>query len=642
MRIISALILLSFVGLLNAQSDSPRDSARVLIHLLDYLAQDYAGAVQGGNVISPAEYEEQKEFIGKAWQMRSGLVDSTLAKEVVPELSHLKSMIFSKADPDSVSLLARSIKQQILTASGIATAPNHWPSLSKGMDIFSTNCVVCHGVEGKGDGPGGAGLTPKPANFHEEERMALLSPFQVFNTIRLGVEGTGMPPFPQLSEQDIWDLSFYILSLRYQNDSGRVKTDQGIDLHRLSLSSDSDLIRSNPGTTTRETLAAWRFQSEDPPPTLLRFLETANRGLDQAKIHYHRGEKDKSGDAALFAYLDGIEPIEPRLRSTDARFVADLEEAMLQVRKDIQAGRPSDQVDQEIAAVKILLQEAKGLLQAKPMPSWAVFLVTLGILLRESFEALLVIIAILGVIKATGAKKAAGYVHMGWIAAVAAGFLAWIFSGWLAGLSGAGRELTEGISSLFAVVVLIYMGFWMHSKSEIDKWNAFIKSKVQTVLDGKSLLGLAVFSFIVVFREAFETVLFLSALNMEGAGKGVPILFGTVSAIALTLFVAWIFLRASSRIPIRNFFSISSFVMAFLAIVLGGKGLHALQEAGKMSITSVPWNFRFEFMGIYPTFETWGIQTFILAASYFILIRKNLKSMQHKPHQPQKQAVKNS
>lgn len=630
MRIFFTLVFLLITGILNAQSDAPKDSTRVLIHLLDYLAQDYAGAVLNGEVISVPEYDEQKEFIGKAWEIRSGLQNASLSQTVEPDLNRLKEMIFAKAEPDSVSRLARSIKQQIISSSGITTAPNHWPNLENGREVFSKNCVVCHGMKGRGDGPAGQGLTPRPADFHKEDRMAVLSPFQVFNTVRLGVEGTGMPAFPQLSEQEIWNLSFYILSLRYEADSNRTKTAQGLDLHRLSLSSDRDLLRSNPGSS-REALAAWRFQSEEPPPSLFRFLKIANQELDRAQVLYSQGEKEKSADAALFAYLDGIEPIEPRLKSTDSRFVASLEEAMMRVRSSIQAGMPLAQINLNISAAKSLLAKAEDLLESKPLPPWAVFLVTLGILLRESFEALLVIIAILGVIKATETKKAARYVHGGWIAAVLAGFCAWMFSGWVAGLSGAGRELTEGVSSLFAVLVLIYMGFWMHSKSEIDKWNAFIKSRIHTVLNGKSLLGLGAFSFIVVFREAFETVLFLSALNMEGKATGGPILGGAVTAIAITLIVAWLFLRASTRIPVRLFFSISSFVMAFLAIILGGKGFHALQEAGYMSVTPVPWNFRFDFLGCYPTFETSGIQSLILIAAYFMLRRKTRKTAQDAP-----------
>lgn len=378
---------------------------------------------------------------------------------------------------------------------------------------------------------------------------------------------------------------------------------------------------------SRATLAAWRLQSGESAPTLLRFLYIADSGLDRAMALYRQGKGDQSADTALFAYMDGIEPLEPRLKANDPALVANLEASMLAIRTAVRSGASLEEVEKRVAAAKVLLNSANGLLKEKPMPAWALFLVTMGILLRESFEALLVILAILGVIRATGIRRAARYVHGGWIAALAAGFAAWTFSGWLEHLSGAGREFTEAVSSLFAVVVLMYMGFWMHGKAEIGKWTAFIRDRLGAVLNGKSLLGLGFFSFLVVFREAFETVLFLSALNMEGEGAGVPIAAGVFAAIALTLIVAWFFLRASARIPVRAFFSVSSFVMAFLAVVLAGKGIHALQEAGHMSVTALRHAFRFEFFGIFPTLEPLLAQGIVLSICVLMLTRRDTRKV---------------
>lgn len=629
-RFLSALLV---GGLSLAHSESTCDPVRVLIHLLDYVGQDYAGAVKDGKVLSIPEYEEQKEFTGKAWETRTDLKDTALRASIEPDLAHLQQLVLEKAAPDSIEKVSREIKQRLIGVSGIATAPSHWPDFSEGRRAFKANCVLCHGPEGRGDGPAGAALDPKPANFHSEERMAALSPFQVFNTIRLGVPGTAMPAFPKLSEQEIWNLAFFVLSLKYTGDSAvaaRSHPLPGMDLHRLSLSSDKELLAMHP-EATRVDLAAWRLQSAEPVGTLTHYLELAVAGLDQALALYRNGEKEKSADTALFAYLDGIEPLEPRLRSTDPRFVGALEQAMLKVRSAIREGKSDAQVELQVGEAKQLLAKAGGLLHSNPLPPMAVFLITIGILLRESFEALLVIIAILGVLKASGTHKAQRYVHGGWIFAVLAGFAAWAFSGWVARLSGAGRELTEGLSSIFALLVLLYMGFWMHGKSEIDKWNAFIKTRLQAILDGKSLLGLGVFSFVVVFREAFETVLFLSALNVEGKGMGLPILGGALTAIAVTLVVAWIFLRASARIPVRKFFLFSSFVMAFLAFLLAGKGFHALQEAGHMSVTPTPWNFRWEFLGIFPTLETTLAQGVVLLISIAMLRNRKKDKAALKP-----------
>src|SRR6185312_12235258 len=101
---------------------------------------------------------------------------------------------------------------------------------------------------------------------------------------------------------------------------------------------------------------------------------------------------------------------------------------------------------------------------------------------------------------ATGAKNAARWVHAGWIAAVAVGAALWIFSGVLLQISGAGREMMEGVVSIFAVLILLYMGFWLHSKTEIGRWNAFIKTKVENAIGTGSLFGLAVISFAAVGR----------------------------------------------------------------------------------------------------------------------------------------------
>jgi high-affinity iron transporter len=209
-------------------------------------------------------------------------------------------------------------------------------------------------------------------------------------------------------------------------------------------------------------------------------------------------------------------------------------------------------------------------------------------------------------------------VHAGWLLAIAGGFLAWFLSGWLTKLTGAGRELTEGVSSLFAVAVLLYMGFWMHGKSEIKKWNTFVHEKLRAVIEKRGSTGLAAFSFLVVFREAFETVLFLSALGVKGGGK--PILWGVIFSLTLTIFIAWLCLKLSRRIPIRLFFSISSIVMAFLSVVLAGKGIKSLQEAGWAPEHATP-GIRFDLLGVFPTWETWSAQILILALAFLILRR---------------------
>lgn len=611
-------------------------SERTLVHILDYLARDYRGAVVDSRVVSVPEYTEQVEFIEKACQIGFRAPNQVLADSVNTGLKSLRTLVLEKEDAEIVSRKALELRRLTIAASGMATSPTQWPNLGKGSRLFSENCNACHGPEGKGDGPSGSQLDPPPANFHDQERMQHLSPFQIFNTIRLGVDGTGMPPFPNLSENDIWDLAFFIASLRHAQDSLLIRhADVDIprfDLHTISTFSDADLDSLLPTGDRSVAIASIRLESAREDASAARYLDQSLSRLDKTLQLYRSGEKEKAHDTAILAYLEGIEPLEPRLRSLHPDFVMELEEAMGRVRRALKLGVSTEDLGKDIAAAKILITRADGLLSRRSLPPWSIFFISAGILLRESFEAILVIVALLGIIRSGGSRSAAAFVHGGWLIAVGLGFFTWFFSGWLTRISGAGREMTEGVSSLIAVVVLLYMGFWMHSKSEIGKWTSFIHKKVSSFSSHGSLLGLGAFSFLVVFREAFETVLFLSALSFEG--KGNAILGGVAFSLCLSIVVAWVFMKFSRRIPVHLFFSISSFVMAMLSVILVGKGFRAFQETGTLTVTPFPWSFRLDTLGIYPSFETWIGQGVIIIGAAILLSTRLGRKQSRPPSEP--------
>jgi high-affinity iron transporter len=204
------------------------------------------------------------------------------------------------------------------------------------------------------------------------------------------------------------------------------------------------------------------------------------------------------------------------------------------------------------------------------------------------------------------------YVHAGWVGALVAGFLTWVVATWVIGISGASRELTEGFGSLFAAVVLLSVGIWMHGKAQADQWQRYIREKVSKVLSGGSAWFLLALAFIVVYREVFETILFYAALWSQGNGGA--ILAGALSACAALAVIAWAMLRYSRRLPIGKFFTYSSWLMAVLTVVLAGKGISALQEAGIVNIAplrSVP---RISLVGLFPTVQTVAAQILMIAA----------------------------
>lgn len=618
------LVLIFFLFLtphVRAASNSEH-TPRLLVHLLDYLAKDYGGAVSNGKILSQSEYHEQKEFSQSALETNHDLKETSKNPEIELKLQTLNKLINSKADAEKVSRLAREIQMKVIEVSGLEVSPTRWPSLSRGQKIFAQNCVACHGNTGAGDGPAGKALNPQPANFLDQH-MSEISPFQAFNTIRLGVPGTGMAPFHSFSDTEVWDLAFYVVSLRHagkaQTQSDSQSSWDGELLKQVATASDEKLeltLMDKDETKKASALVALRMHSDDDESGG-GSLQIARTELAMALKDYKEDKKDSAKAKALKAYLEGIEPVEPRLRANDSELVSDLESKMAAVRSDIDSNQSVKRVGESVTVANHAIDQAEALLKGHEMSPWLAFLAAAAILFREGFEAVLIVIALLGVIRAAGSRKAALWVHGGWLVALGIGAIAWFFSGWLMKISGAQRETLEGATSLFAVVVLLIVGFWLHSQTEIGRWTAFIHGKVQRALEGKNLWALASISFIAVFREAFETVLFLRAIWLEGGDSSkVAMLTGVLLSLLTVIGMAWAILKFSAKLPIRNLFGISAFIMALLAVILTGKGLHSLQETGALSVSSSPHFIRFDLLGIYPTWETLLSQILILLAVF--------------------------
>ena len=118
----------------------------------------------------------------------------------------------------------------------------------------------------------------------------------------------------------------------------------------------------------------------------------------------------------------------------------------------------------------------------------------------------------------------------------------------------------------------------MHGKAQADEWRRYIATKMQGALSRGSAWFLFGLAFIVVYREVFETILFYAALWTPD--NGATILAGALAAVALLAAIAWAMLRFSRKLPIAEFFRYSAVLIAILAVVLAGKGVGALQEAG--------------------------------------------------------------
>lgn len=575
--------ILLFFSLVVGAADSAR-TERLVVHLLNYISSDYEGAVNSQREIkNQFEYDEQLEFIDTALGevSRHPKLKNT---EIHSKVVELKELVLTKSPSESVTRAAQEISEEVIQKTGLVVHPDLPVDLSEGKKLFSQNCYQCHGTTGAGDGPSSSNFNPPPTDF-SDPKLKDLGPFHFYNVIKLGVPGTAMAAFDFLSESELWNLSFYV-----------------------------DSLRKGKGPLS------------DPSTNL--FLAKANRFLDESLENYKKGNTSAALERAVSAYLDGVEPLEPKLRLKDATFELALESSFLKIRQGIQKQVSAENLAVLVSESQEKLRQASQLLIDKAVSPWFVFVVSFGIFLREAFEAALLLITLLGVVRTFGSSNARYWIHGGWLTALSVGVVAWFSSEKLLMNSGAQREFLEGGISLFAVLVLLVFGLWMHRQSEIGKWRKFIQRMVALAKDRRNLLVLGFISFLGVFREVFETVLFLRALSLESRGEHETYLFlGVASAFLLVLGLSSWSLKLSKRLPVRKLFQVSSGVMFLLCFSLMGKGVHALQEVGLIPITElslIP-QFRLDWAGIYPFHQTLGAQLGLLLI--ILLLMRNGKEL---------------
>jgi high-affinity iron transporter len=132
-------------------------------------------------------------------------------------------------------------------------------------------------------------------------------------------------------------------------------------------------------------------------------------------------------------------------------------------------------------------------------------------------------------------------------------------------------------------------------------------------------------SFIAVYREAFETILFYQALWVQTGEAGQSsALAGFLTAVAVLIVISFLIMRYSIRLPLRQFFAVTGGLMFVLAIIFAGKGVAALQEAGM--IVSNPVAFiRVDLLGIYPNLQGLLLQLSLIIIAVILWNKKATK-----------------
>jgi high-affinity iron transporter len=366
---------------------------------------------------------------------------------------------------------------------------------------------------------------------------------------------------------------------------------------------------------------------EEPAASVRSWTRTAAEMaavLDTALERYCAGDADGARERVDNAYFQFYEKLgfeKTVMTRISGSRASTVEYQFSAVKKAISRGVPDAEVKSSLETLAAYLREDAEQLDEKSGGPLGAFLGSLLIIIREGFEAIIIVGAIIAYLVKSGNKKSVGPVYWGSVIALVFSVGMAFLLNVLAGVSsGRNQEIIEGASMLLAVGVLFYVSNWMVSKAEAEAWSKFIEGKVQASIARGSMFSLAFAAFLAVFREGAETILFYQALlagNRDFAGM-IWLGFGIGCVI---LVVIYLFIRfLSIRLPLKPFFLGTSVLLFVMSIAFMGNGVKELQEGNVVGVTAIPGMGSVDILGIYPTLETLIPQFLLLAVTVAVFI----------------------
>ena len=348
--------------------------------------------------------------------------------------------------------------------------------------------------------------------------------------------------------------------------------------------------------------------------------------LDQALAQASKGQGQAGSDLVNKAYYQYYEKLgfeKNVMNAISGNRVSQVEYQFKETRMAMVAGKPAKTLVNDL---KSMLVEDAAILDggaADQVNGWTTFLTSafgqaFVVLLREGLEAILVVAAIIAYLVKSGHKDKVRHIYWGIAAGlVASGLVALLFTLLFNG-NGPQQEILEGVVALVAMLMLLYTSNWMLSKSSVESWNHYIQSRTVAAISKGSVISLALLSFLAVFREGAETVMFYQAIFAMAPGGSREIWTGFAAA-AVVLVIVFVLIRFTSvKIPIRPFFIITSLLMAVMVVIFAGGGVHALIEGDLVPATYLPGVPTSDWIGLYPYTQTIGAQ--ILAALVVVVL----------------------
>ena len=603
------IILLAFLflsqsvwipSIAQASNQEKIDRTRKIVMMLNIAAKEFEEGVVDGKIVVPPEYEESKVFLQQAIdrfeRISPEIKDPQKVESIKSQLSNMMDMVNNKVDSQLIRKKVNDINSDLLETFNIRIykTPITPVSLTNGKYIFERNCYVCHGIKGDGDGPLAVHFDPSPAVLSNPKITgdANTNAYDNFEVIVVGIANTAMISWAGiLSDQQIWDVTYYL----------RTFSNADLKLPPVNLE-----------------LAAMESSSNSNKDITDQVVQEVQRLLEESLNIYKIGQVDDAAELAFDAYL-AYEKIESNLIIKDKNLGVTLESAFSRFRGEIKRNAPFEQV--ESLSNEINLKLAKGLELLKSKVGFTgMFFQSFSIIVREGFEAILIIAALIAFLVKSRNQSRVKSVHIGVGVGILASFATAYIVHEVLNLSMASQELLEGWIMLIAVVVLFSVSYWLVSKIDHKRWQEYINKQMRGALSKGSAFTLAAVAFISVYREGFETVLFYKALYLYSGDANDGILPGFFTGCLVLAGVFYLVNTLGIKIPLKWFFGFTSVLLYYMAFTFMGKGLHELQMGEQISMTSANFLPSITWLGMYPTWETFIGQGVLFVAFVFALI----------------------
>jgi len=357
--------------------------------------------------------------------------------------------------------------------------------------------------------------------------------------------------------------------------------------------------------------------------------------MSQALALQAQGQGREAAELVSDTYFDVFEAsgIETAIAARSSSLKTGLESQFNEIRSAMMGHIERPKLEAKVNKFLEQLQAVELQLSNAGSSWWDKFLSSMMIIVREGFEAILIVGAITAFLIKSGNRKYLALIRSSVFSAIGASLvLAGIFT-FVFRLSAARQELMEGVTMLIACAVLFTVGHWLIARAESEHWMRYIRHSVADSLSTKSQRALWFTCFLAVFREGAETVLFYQALWSSAEASSRPhVIAGFVVGCFLLAVIYFVFKTGILRIPMKPFFRVTSSLLYYLAFVFAGQAVVELQAGGYLLVHEVPVIPTIHALGIYPTVESIALQSFVLLALLGSLIYVYLFKKEKAPH----------